>query len=176
MLEIEIRLATQADLDGIESIYDKIHTLEEEKKMFTGWKRGIYPTRETAKAAIEDQDMYVELVNGKVVASGRLNQIQMPEYVCVDWECNAPDDKIFVLHTLVVDPDENGKGYASRFLTYYEEEAKRKKCSALRIDTNKINRNARAMYHKKGYTERGIVPCTFNGLPGVQLVILEKVL
>ena len=35
---------------------------------------------------------------------------------------------------------------------------------------------ARAMYQKLGYEERGIVPCVFNGIPGVQLVCLEKYL
>lgn len=30
------------------------------------------------------------------------------------------------------------------------------------------------MYAKHGWREAGIVPCTFNGLTGVQLVCLEK--
>ena len=29
-------------------------------------------------------------------------------------------------------------------------------------------------YQKLGYTEIGIVPCVFNGIDGVQLVLLEK--
>ena len=31
-----------------------------------------------------------------------------------------------------------------------------------------------SLYKKLGYTEAGIVPCTFNGLEGVELVCLEK--
>ena len=30
------------------------------------------------------------------------------------------------------------------------------------------------MYQKLGYEEIGIVPCVFNGIEGVQLVLLEK--
>ena len=44
------------------------------------------------------------------------------------------------------------------------------------MDTNAINRRARALYHKLGYREAGIVPTTFNGIPGVDLVLLEKAL
>ncbi|CCX75214.1 acetyltransferase GNAT family [Dorea sp. CAG:105] len=30
------------------------------------------------------------------------------------------------------------------------------------------------MYKRFGYREADIVPCEFNGIPGVQLVLLEK--
>ena len=42
------------------------------------------------------------------------------------------------------------------------------------MDTNAINTRARAMYHKLHYHEADILPCVFNGLPDVQLVLLEK--
>ena len=44
----------------------------------------------------------------------------------------------------------------------------------LRMDTNARNANARALYRKLGYREADIVPCVFNGIEGVQLVLLEK--
>lgn len=44
----------------------------------------------------------------------------------------------------------------------------------LRIDTNARNAAARQMYSKMGYKEITIVPVTFNGIPGVNLVLLEK--
>ena len=47
-------------------------------------------------------------------------------------------------------------------------------CTVLRIDTNARNLRARAMYAKLGYREAGTVPCVFNGIPDVQLVLLEK--
>ena len=47
-------------------------------------------------------------------------------------------------------------------------------CRFLRLDTNEKNANARAMYRKLGYREIGLVPCEFNGIPDVNLVLLEK--
>ena len=38
----------------------------------------------------------------------------------------------------------------------------------------KKNVSARAMYKKMGYKEIGIVPCVFNGLEDVNLVLIEK--
>lgn len=63
--------------------------------------------------------------------------------------------------TLVVSPKENGHGYGTG-------------CRYLRMDTNEKNKAARMLYKKLGYEEIGIVPCKFNGIPGVQLVCLEK--
>lgn len=47
-------------------------------------------------------------------------------------------------------------------------------CPYLRMDTNARNKTARKLYAGLGYWEAGIMPCVFNGIPGVQLVCLEK--
>ena len=60
------------------------------------------------------------------------------------------------------------------FLAYYEGFALSHGCCSLRIDTNARNANARDFYKKLGYWEVAAVPCTFNGIPGVDLVLLEK--
>lgn len=44
------------------------------------------------------------------------------------------------------------------------------------MDTNAVNKPARALYHKLGYKEAGVVPCNFNGIKDVMLVCLEKYL
>ena len=49
-------------------------------------------------------------------------------------------------------------------------------CPYLRMDTNGRNERARSFYSKVGYKETGIVPCVFNGIDGVNLVLLEKCL
>ena len=59
-------------------------------------------------------------------------------------------------------------------MEFYEEYAREQGCLYLRMDTNERNTVARAMYRGMGYREAGIVPCVFNGIPGVNLVCLEK--
>lgn len=170
-----IRKAEYADIPAIAAIYDAIHDLEARGLAHIGWQRGVYPTADTARAAIDAGDMYV-LEDGGVVASGRINRQQMPAYAEVDWRFKAPDDRVLVLHTLTVDPAAQGRGYARQFLAFYEELARQEGCTALRIDTNARNAVARAMYAKHGYIESGIIPCEFNGIPGVNLVCMEKAL
>ena len=83
-------------------------------------------------------------------------------------------EQVMVLHTLVVDPGQSGKGYGSAFVKFYEDYAKEHNCPYLRMDTNAKNQAARKLYARLGYWEADIVPCVFNGIPGVQLVCLEK--
>ena len=170
------RKAALSDLDRIAEIYSEIHDEEEAGRTTIGWVRAIYPTRATAEIAIDRGIMYVCESNGRVVAAAKIDQEQVPEYVGAAWSHDAPDDKILVLHALVVSPREAGRGIGSAFVRFYEDCARERGCPYLRMDTNERNSAARALYKKLGYREAGIVSCVFNGIPGVRLVCLEKTL
>ena len=168
------RKAEPRDLDIISAIYDRIHDNEEAGKTTIGWVRSIYPTRATAQSSIEFGDMYVEEVDGVVIAAAKINQEQVPEYANAQWQWVAPEEKILVLHTLVVDPEKGRGGHGKAFVAFYEDMARNMGCPYLRMDTNVRNVIARQLYKGLGYAEVGIVDCQFNGIPGVQLVCLEK--
>lgn len=171
-----IRKATSADIDAIACIYEKIHDKIQEGQLSVGWIRGVYPTADTVRMALDRDDIFVFENDGKILASAIINQIQVPEYVDGNWEYHAADDKIMVLHTLTVDPEAAKGGIGSQFVAFYEEYARKQACTLLRMDTNQINQVARKFYAKLGYREAGIVPCVFNGIPDVGLVLLEKLL
>ena len=168
---MNIREATIADLDAIEKIYDEIHTAEENGQQTIGWIRGIYPTRKTAEESILRGDMFV-LEDEQILGAGIINQTQVDVYYGAPWDYET--DAVCVLHTLVISPEASGKGYGRIFVEFYEWWAKEHDLPELRIDTNARNTAARGMYQKLGYKEIGIVPTTFNGIPGVYLVLLEK--
>ncbi len=166
-----IRKATVHDLDSIEKIYDDIHTAEETGIATIGWIRGIYPTRKTAEESILRGDMFV-LEDEQILGAGIINQTQVDAYYGAPWEYET--DAVCVLHTLVISPQAAGRGYGRAFVAFYEWWAKEHDLPELRIDTNARNTAARAMYRKMGYTEICIVPTVFNGIPDVDLVLLEK--
>ncbi|MGM9532571.1 GNAT family N-acetyltransferase [Intestinibacter sp.] len=169
-----IRKATQSDIDQIVEIYNEIFTEDEKGAPQVGWKRGIYPTRETAEKSLAIGELFVEEDNGKVVSAGRINQDQAIEYKDANWEFDALDSDVMVLHTLVVSPSAPKKGYGSNFVHFYEDFARKNNCKFLRLDTMVTNKNARAFYKKLGYNEVGFVDSDFNGIGIVKLVCLEK--
>ena len=173
-----IRKAAPTDIDAITSIYDHIHTAEESGEAAVGWIRGVYPERETALAALDRGDLFVQTdeIRGEsvVVGTAILNQVQVDVYEGAPWKYDVPADRVMVLHTLVIDPFAKGCGYGHEFVEYYEQYALEKGCHYLRIDTNARNTAARTFYRKLGFEEIDIVLCEFNGIPDVKLVLLEK--
>ncbi len=199
MSNVIIRKATAEDIPAIVAIYDEIHTREEAGEVTTGWLCGVYPVQKTAEDAVARGDMYVQVVSGddavcsddavssddtagsdSVVADGRvvgtaiLNQLQVDVYADGEWQYPAEDSEVMVIHTLIISRKTDLKGLGSDFLAYYEAFALEQGCKYLRLDTNARNAAARAFYKRHGYTEIGIVPTVFNGIPGVDLVLIEK--
>ena len=154
-MDSRIRKARAEDLEAVSRIYEHILTEQEQGRVYTGWERGVYPTAQTAMDALEREDLFVQEDGGRIVGAAIINRQQ-------------------VLHTLVIDPCAKGKGCGRAFVRFYEDYALRTGSPFLRMDTNAKNIGARRFYEKLGYTEVGIVPCVFNGIAGVDLVLLEK--
>ncbi len=169
-----IRKAKPKDIDAVALIFEHIIEEEEKGNCTTGWQRGVYPTRNTAVAALEKEDLFVMEDGSEIVATMRLNKEQVPEYKNCQWDYAADDDQIMVLHTLVVEPSMKKHGYGRMMVEFYEKYARDNNCPYLRIDTNVINTRARAMYKNLGYKEIGITSCIFNDIKGVNLVCIEK--
>ena len=168
-----IRNATASDIPAVERVYEEIHTAEEAGTQTIGWIRGVYPTAATAEAALARGDLFV-LETDKILGAAIINRIQVDAYEGAAWAYDAPADKVCVLHTLVISPRAGKMGCGRAFVQFYEDYAREHGCAELRMDTNARNTRARAMYAKLGYREIGIVPTVFNGIPGVDLVLLEK--
>lgn len=169
-----IRFGTEDDIHSVDRIYTCIHDREEKGSVEIGWLRDVYPVRQTAIDALNRGDLFVEEIDGKIVASAIINQQQVPEYAGCDWKYAAPADEIMVLHTLTVDPSIESKGYGRAFVEFYENYAREHGCHFLRLDTQSKNAAARRFYKKLGYSEAGTVRCNFNGIPNVELICLEK--
>ena len=171
---IIIRKAAENDVEAVSRIYESILTEEEQGRACIGWVRGVYPTRQTAAAALARGDLFVEEAEGPIVGAAIINQTQVDAYYGGPWLYEAKNSEVMVLHTLVIDPAAKEQGCGQAFMKFYEDYARRSGSLCLRMDTNAKNENARRFYKKLGYSEVGIVPCVFNGIDGVNLVLLEK--
>ena len=169
-----IRKATEKDIPAVAAIYRHIVAREEQGLAQIGWQRDVYPVEETARAALGRGDLFVLEEDGQIAASAIINGTQVDAYALGQWCHAARGEQVCVLHTLVVEPAAGQHGLGRQFVAFYEDYARRSGRPFLRMDTNEKNTVARAFYRKLGYEEIGIVPCVFNGIPDVHLVLLEK--
>lgn len=173
-MTVTFRKATEKDIDAIAKIYDKIHKAEKKGTLTVGWEEGVYPVRKTAVDSLAKGELFTAEADGRTVGSAIFNHFQPQGYDRVKWQYEYDDEKILVMHTLTVDPDYGKMGIGSKFTQFYEEYAKENGCLALRIDTQGKNDAARKMYKKLGFREVGVTDVSFNGIPSVHLVLLEK--
>ena len=173
-MDSRIRKARAEGLEAVSRIYEHILTEQEQGRVYTGWERGVYPTAQTAMDALEREDLFVQEDGGRIVGAAIINRQQVDVYAGAPWQYPAAPEAVTVLHTLVIDPDAAGRGFGKQFVAFYEDYAIQNGCKVLRMDTNSRNLRARGMYGRLGYREAGIVPCVFNGIAGVDLVLLEK--
>lgn len=173
-MEITFRKAKKSDLEAVGQIYENILASQENGGSYVGWVRGVYPTGQTAADALERDDLFVQEAAGRIVGAAIINRVQVDVYADVAWQYPAEDEQVMVLHTLVIEPAESRQGLGKAFVGFYEGYAAENGCKYLRMDTNARNVSARRLYGKLGYREAGVVPCVFNGISGVDLVMLEK--
>ncbi len=170
-----IRPAAPGDLTAIAAIYEEILVQEETRPLsFTNWKRGTYPTLDTAQKALEAGCLWTAEEEGEICASFLLNGEQLPEYDAIPWSFDAPRDKVAVIHTLVVSPRRTGRGMARTLVAFCEEEARRQGKTVMRLDTYEGNDPANAMYPRLGYRLAGSTEFFFQGFIHEILNCYEK--
>lgn len=143
-----IRQARDEDLEQIEETYNEHFAHELTHTAYTIFKRGIYPTRRTARDALKEGALHVYENAGQIAGSIIVNEKMPPEYAHVPW--NIPG-RAMVIHLLMVRPRMAGKGVASALVDHALRLAQKHSCAAVRLDTGSQNAPAVALYKKLGF-------------------------
>ncbi len=85
MQDFVFRKALPGDIAACAHIYDRIIEEQDKGGFVVGWVHGIYPTAETAEAALKNDELFVCEYDGKVVASGIINKTQVDIYAAIPW-------------------------------------------------------------------------------------------
>lgn len=170
------RFEAQRCLDMVNAICD----YEAEFGKQTCWERDRYPTMVNLQQSFEnDNDLYVleDEIDGKntIVACGRINYIQPDFYKTITWQYDVPSDQVLVLHIFAVDPVYQKRGYGRTFMSHYEQLAREKGCSVLRLDTVIENQKSQGLYKNLGFKIMGQWTGDPNGVDWtLTLIGLEK--
>ena len=168
-----IRKAVWQDVDAIADGYRRLLAHEAATHSYTNWKPGIYPVRADAERALESGTLYVLEEDGQVCASMILNQHQAEAYAEMPWQYPADPAQVLVIHTLTMAPEMSGKGYGTRMVRFAMEEARRRGCTVIRLDTYVGNLPAQRLYGKLGFRIAGRKLVSHHGLFDSELYYLE---
>ena len=149
--DLEFRRARQTDIDGICALVASAIIHMHEQKIFQ-WDEK-YPTRVDFLDDLQENTLSVGTIEGKIAVTFTVNQTCDPEYDDGDWQ--YPDEEYRIIHRLCVNPEFQGRGVAGRTLRHIEEELRRQRIGAVRLDAFSKNPTAVALYTGNGYEKRG---------------------
>lgn len=168
--------AEMTDIEEIGRLYDDVCDYLSEHENYPGWRKGVYPSRDDAKAGILERSLYIAKDNHRIVGTVILRHKPEEGYKNVDWGTENDYDRIYVIYTLAVHPRAMRLGVGRKLLDFAEKTARKEGCVSLRLDVVKGNIPAESLYQQCGYKYVGTTSLGYEayGLPWYNLY--EKVL
>ena len=146
-----IRSALPGDIDPVAQGYLESMAYEREHEQYTIWQPGVYPTKETAEHARQNDSLFLLERDGEICASIIANGFQPPEYEQISWRYRAVPGKFMVIHLLCVHPSKARQGLGEKMVRFIIDKARCADMQAVRLDTAGSNKPAAALYRKMGF-------------------------
>lgn len=146
-----IQHGTTKDVDELENLFNDLIDNLNANTNYPGWVKGIYPTRETAIHGIEQNNLFVLKVDGKIAGTITLNHEPEAVYENAKWLIDAKDNEVIVIHTFAVHPDFKNQGIAYKLMEFAKEYSMEHKMKSIRLDVTIQNKPAISLYEKCGY-------------------------
>ncbi|MBO8435502.1 MAG: GNAT family N-acetyltransferase [Spirochaetes bacterium] len=168
-----VRKASLDEADIILEMYNRIIDDTDGKVPSPKWTKGVYPDYNCVFEAIKKGEMYVALSDGIVAGALIRNHKMAPGYDEIEWDVKAPDEEIFVIHTMGVSPDFQHKGIASKLAEAVAEEGRRSGIKAIRLDVIDENYPPMKLFEKCGYKNHGQHILRYYGMTNTSFTLME---
>lgn len=162
-----VRLAEPEDIPQIMSLIANVVPAMNAAGNFQ-WDH-TYPNGEAFAKDIEQQQLWLALIDNKIAGIAAITTDQYPEYAEVGLNIH---ETAIVVHRLAVDPAYQGKGVAKFLMKKAEDLAIDRHIDVLRIDTNSKNAATQALFVKLGYSFAGEIGLNFR--PDMRFYCYEK--
>ncbi len=150
-MNIEIALATETEIDELEDLYNDLNDFLAKGTNYPGWKKGIYPVRETATEGVKQGNLYVAKHGGLLAGTVILNHKPDPAYQNAHWAFESDYSDVLVIHTFAVHPDFQRYGVGRALLDFSFELGKKTQTKAVRLDVYEGNAPAIRLYERCGF-------------------------
>jgi ribosomal protein S18 acetylase RimI-like enzyme len=112
-----------------------------------------YPSKKAFENDIEQSELFVLEKNHEIIGTLVISSLMDKEYIPIQWL--TPNTKNVYIHRLSVHPNQQGKGYAQKFMDFAENYAKKHNFVSVRLDTFSQNIRNQKFYETRGYHRLG---------------------
>lgn len=150
---LRIEKGEHPDLEELFPIYVSAK-MELERKGIFQWTNN-YPTRDIIENDLRQGVLHLLKEGSEIIGAINLSEEQEKEYQSIQWKFTR--GKILVIHRLVICPQHQRQGYASKLMDFAEDFAREKDYSSIRLDAYSDNQGVLGFYKKREYFIRGEV-------------------
>lgn len=147
----EIKKVAEKDFAKVKAFYHLLIDMMQGMEHTPRWEKGIYPSDEHLKRALENGEMWVYECENEIAAAMVINHHSNDGYKNVNWSIEAEDEEVLIIHILGVMPTFQGKGIAGAMVKKAIEIAEETGKKALRLDVLGCNIPAEKLYIKHGF-------------------------
>lgn len=152
-MHLEFVKATKEDLDRVFSLFQAaIRNMD--ANGIPQWDE-IYPTRQIMSDDIDNGDMYLGLIDGKLASVYAINREYDPAYEGAVWQ--YPDANYYIIHRICVDPAFQNQGVARQTMLHIEDQLRDMGAETIRFDAFTKNPYALRLYRGLGYAVIGSI-------------------
>ncbi len=136
---LQIRKAEKKDKQEVIELYKIVIEQIKDYTSNPEWIYGKYPKKEHIVNAIESGELYVGMIDNKIVSSIVINNKANEGYENIKWKINTTYDNIYVIHLVVVNQDYKKQGFATEMLKYAFDLAEKNSIKSIRLSLNTNN-------------------------------------
>ena len=133
---------TKQVLKHYSTVIDQIQNYESNPE----WIHGIYPKEEKIIESIETGELYLGIINSKVVSSMVLDHNPNQGFEEINWNVNCDEKSAYYIHLVAVNQNYKNRGIAKEMLRYTFNNAKNNDIKSIRLSLNRKNLAIEKLY------------------------------
>lgn len=150
-----LKRAEYGDIEKLENYYRYVADNTENLYQYCRWIYGKHPTDDMIEEYIKNGNMYFAEEGDMVVAAAAVTFFQNEDYHPVQWNVDAADDEVAVIHILCINPEKQRCGIAKKVVNEIIDLAKTQRMKAVRLDALCCNTPAHRLYEGLGLKKCG---------------------
>ncbi|WP_066870802.1 GNAT family N-acetyltransferase [Clostridium mediterraneense] len=167
---MEFRKSIEADIDRIMIIIKQAQNYFKENNI-DQWQNN-YPNAETIRNDIKNNDSYVLIKDGEIVATTALSFDGDSNYDHIYDGSWLSNNKFAVIHRIAVDNKYKGLGLSSEIIKKAEKMCLEREVHSIKVDTHKDNLSMQKLLKKNNFKYCGVIYVS----DGTARVAFEKLL
>ncbi|MDO4491666.1 MAG: GNAT family N-acetyltransferase [Lachnospiraceae bacterium] len=153
---MNFRRCEKSDFDRLQAFYQFVSSHTPDMEKYGRWIYGKHPTDAIIQSHIDAGCMYCWEKDGSILAATALTPFQGNDYHSTNWNIDAKDDEVLVVHILCVSPNYQRTGVAPKVMKDVIELAAKLGKKAVRLDALSCNEPAHRLYEKLGFKKCGV--------------------